>query len=125
MKLLVCGSRVWKDCGQISRYIATMLCKGYTHIITGGAKGADACAENIAIQFGMELTVVEAEWEKFGKAAGVLRNQKMLELEPDFVIGFMIGESRGTRDMLIRAMKANIPTEVVHGQSSGTQSKLG
>lgn len=53
-----------------------------------------------------------ADWQKYNKAAGPVRNGEMLKLHPDInlVLAFHddIDSSRGTADMVARAQKADI-----------------
>lgn len=103
MKILVCGGRDFDDYLFLTKgldYIA-----GYspiTHIVTGGASGADALAERYGKEKNIPVSVHKAEWHKYGKAAGPKRNQRMLDEEkPDYVVAFPGG--RGTTDMVRRA----------------------
>jgi hypothetical protein len=49
-----------------------------------------------------------ADWEKYGKAAGPIRNQQILvEGKPDLVVAFQGG--RGTANMVSRAQQAGVP----------------
>lgn len=67
-------------------------------IIEGGAKGADSAAADFAIVNYTKLTEVKADWEKYGKAAGMIRNRQMIDLKPDLVIAFPGGI--GTANMV-------------------------
>ena len=49
-------------------------------IISGGATGADALGEQFAKENNLELIVVPANWEKYGRAAGPRRNAEMAEM---------------------------------------------
>lgn len=53
-----------------------------------------------------------ADWNKYGKVAGPIRNSEMLKLHPDIdlVLAFHddLSESKGTRDMVHKAQKAGI-----------------
>lgn len=91
-----------------------LLLKGSV-VIHGGAEGADRLAGRWARFYGHQEEVYEAAWETHGRAAGPIRNHRMLiEGKPDRVIAFrMPGESRGTDDMIRRARGAGIPVEVV------------
>ena len=76
-------------------------------IISGGAKGADSLAADWAAVNWAGYEEYRADWNKHGKAAGPIRNQKMLdEGKPDLVIAFQGGN--GTNDMINRAKKADI-----------------
>lgn len=56
------------------------------HIIQGGAKGIDALAKEWTQSRGCIMTQVDAEWDKYGKSAGMRRNKDMINLKPDLVI---------------------------------------
>ena len=69
-------------------------------------------AGHVAKKYG--LTVVEhpADWQRYGKRAGMVRNGELLDTEPDLVIGFWLDESRGTGHCLKLADAMGIPLEV-------------
>ena len=133
MRVLVCGSREWTD----YEIVETVL-DGYFReefgagalVIEGGAAGADRCARAYCGLADVEHLTFPADWEKHGKAAGPIRNQRMLdEGKPDVVIAFKDGFQRdqrgassnwlapgGTEDLVRRAKAAGIPVYVVsHG----------
>jgi hypothetical protein len=58
---------------------------------------------------------VAAEWDTFGRAAGPIRNQSMIDMAPDLVLAFHndMDHSRGTVDTVDRAIKAGINVEVI------------
>ncbi len=111
MRVLVCGSRssLMRDA------ISAALCKlpdGST-VIHGGCVGPDMDADSTARRLGFSVIVEPADWKAHGRAAGPLRNQRMLDLhKPDKVLAFWDGTSAGTRDMIRRARKAGVPVEV-------------
>lgn len=110
--ILICGSRGWADGRPIGRMLDDRLAEGPVTVIHGGARGADALAGQEAARRGVPVMVVPAEWGLHGKAAGVIRNQKMLdEHSVDEVHAFRSeGKSSGTDDMLRRARRAGIST---------------
>lgn len=76
-------------------------------VISGGAPGADTIAHMWATRKGVASIVMRAEWKKFGKAAGPIRNKRMLdEGKPDLVIAFFGGD--GTANMIQQARFAGI-----------------
>ena len=80
-----------------------------THIISGAAsKGADALAIRWANENQIGLTKVPADWDKYGKSAGMIRNSVMIEMEPDAVIAYWDGTSSGTSNTIERAKDKNI-----------------
>jgi hypothetical protein len=89
-------------------------------IIEGGARGADRLASKWAEKNGISnqtFYVTKEDWEKQGKAAGHLRNTKMLEEgKPSLVVAFPGG--RGTKNMVEQAKAAGIPVfEVTFNES--------
>lgn len=105
MKVLICGDRKWSN---RERFHQVLWWFPITHIVTGGAKGADFMAESYAAVSKIPWQTFEAEWKKYGRAAGPKRNQKMLDEDPDLVIAFHndIFSSKGTKDMVKRAARA-------------------
>lgn len=79
-------------------------------VITGGAKGADTVAHDLARGLGAKTVVIMADWKRHGNGAGPIRNGKMLDLQPDLVIGFTLGKSVGTRNCLKQAKMRGIDT---------------
>ena len=114
-KILVCGSRDWTDFIRVQDIIREHAnCPIYdTMIVHGGARGADRQAHLAAQRLKMQIKVYKANWDAQGKAAGPIRNQRMLDEEkPDLVIAFHKDGSRGTQDMIDRATRAGVPVRV-------------
>ena len=113
MRVIVCGGRelanaafVWLNLDRIHAE------KPFTHFMQGGARGADAIARDWAItKPGIEMYICKANWDKDGKAAGPIRNARMLEWKPDLVVAFPGG--RGTADMVRQAKTAGIPVKQI------------
>jgi hypothetical protein len=76
-------------------------------VIAGGARGADTLAVEWAKEREVMVEVYMAEWDQFGRKAGPIRNQRMLdEGKPDLVVAFPGG--RGTAGMIALAEKAGV-----------------
>lgn len=69
---------------------------GIKGVVQGGARGADAFGKDIAIELGLWNIEVPAQWNRFGKSAGYMRNVEM-SLKAGTCILFPGG--RGTRHM--------------------------
>jgi hypothetical protein len=83
-------------------------------ICHGDARGADREAGYEARRLGLEVVVFPANWSRYGKAAGPIRNQQMLdEFKPDLVLAFPILTSVGTYDMIMKATRAGVPVEII------------
>lgn len=104
MKVLVCGGRNYHDSNKVAEILGGIL---PDLIITGGATGADQEARQWAAKLGAPICMFPAQWDRYGEAAGPIRNAWMLEFgKPDLVVAFPGG--RGTADMISKARKAGI-----------------
>lgn len=110
MNVLICGGRNFTDESLIGPVIEA-LDPGEDVVIHGGAPGADLTAGKLARRRGVHSAVVFAHWDEHGPAAGPLRNQAMLHLDPDKVIAFPGG--RGTENCIRQAEALGIPVERV------------
>lgn len=92
--------------------IGEYLPKGITEIVSGGAKGIDMCARQYALEHRIKLTEFIPEYEKYGRAAPLKRNMKII-CYADVVIAFWDGTSKGTEYVIrnCRQMKKEI---IVH-----------
>lgn len=98
LKLLVCGGRAYNDRDFLWSWLDVFSkTNTVTHIITGGATGADALASAWACERGIQQVIVPANWRVHGKGAGPIRNLAMAELKPNLVIAFPGGS--GTASM--------------------------
>ena len=108
MVILVCGGRTYNNKDKVNEVLSSIHKeKPITVLIHGAAKGADTLAGYWARENGIKEKQYPALWNTHGKAAGIMRNQKMLDdNKVDLVIAFPGG--KGTADMVERAKKANI-----------------
>jgi hypothetical protein len=75
-------------------------------IVHGNARGADRWAALIAKELGYKVEPHPANWTRYGRSAGPIRNREMLASGVVLVIAFPGG--RGTDDMIKQAMKAGV-----------------
>jgi hypothetical protein len=128
MKLIVAGGRDFKDKGFLVRELDSLLL-GDPHllpedveIVHGGCPtGADRFAAEYAHFRDFRVKVFLANWDKYGKAAGPIRNSEMAEYvsqsrnqELGHCILFWNGKSTGTWSMFQQARKHRIPTTVYY-----------
>ena len=106
--MLVCGGRSYTDKERLwSTLNGFLQSRRVRRVISGGARGADTMAEDWAKARGIECVVFHADWAKYGRAAGPIHNQQMLdEGRPTLVVAFPDG--RGTADMVRRARSAGV-----------------
>jgi len=117
-KILICGSRDWEDRYAILRRIRELLEEHGNDItiISGAARGADRIAASWCKTLGVNLIEVHADWKRYGKAAGPIRNKLMLDMNPDLVIAFHedLDNSKGTKNTVDEADKRGIKVEKIN-----------
>jgi hypothetical protein len=108
-KVLVCGGRDYSDAKSLNMVLdAAHYANPIVMLIHGAARGADTLAEKWAEANGVTSNAYPADWKRDGKAAGPMRNQRMLDqCKPHIVIAFPGG--KGTADMIRRAEAAGVP----------------
>lgn len=119
MKVLCCGDRNWDQWAPIWTCLRALKPLGYTQLVHGNARGADRMSGFVGQKIGYEVFPVAAEWEKHGRAAGPIRNRKMLTDHPDIelVVAFHadLANSKGTKDMVEIAEARGIRVERITG----------
>ena len=96
IKLAIVGSRSFNDLEAFNKYMA-LLNDWFEiiQIISGGAKGADTFGEEYAIVNNIPAMIFRADWKKYGKKAGYIRNVDIIK-NCDVCIAFWDGRSKGT-----------------------------
>jgi predicted Rossmann-fold nucleotide-binding protein len=104
--LIIAGGRNFRMNRQDIRRLCSLVADhGYTAVISGGASGADLCGEVFAYCLDLPLIIVDADWNKHGKAAGPIRNKEIAKIGHGLAI--FTGGS-GTNSMNFEALKAGI-----------------
>ncbi len=80
-------------------------------VVSGGARGADTLAEQWAGEQHLVFNEMNADWERFGKRAGLLRNHDMAKIG-NVLCAFWDGKTRGTRNMIGEAMKEGLEIHI-------------
>lgn len=111
MKIVIFGSREFTDYEYASKFISTFE-KSDIEIISGCARGADNIGKLYAEQYGIKLYQFPANWKKYGKAAGYVRNNEMADF-CDVGLCFWDGKSRGTKHMIETLKKRNKPCYII------------
>ena len=110
-RVLVCGGRDYGDRAALFAALDRLHAeRRFTMLIAGGARGADTLAAEWANSRGVPAEIYMADWKRQGRAAGPIRNERMLrEGKPDLVVAFPGG--KGTAGMV--ALARNATVEVV------------
>src|SRR6266851_576424 len=109
MRILVTGSREWTDWETIQRALQEAGDGDWNTLIHGDCStGADSIADNFGCFCCWEIERYPADWAKYGKAAGPVRNQEMVDAGADICLAFFQpgAANRGTADCVSRAEKA-------------------
>ncbi len=112
MKVIIAGGRQFNDYSLLFDVCSHMLQnQKEVEIVSGTAGGADKLGERFAQEKGYALKQFPANWEKFGKGAGYIRNKEMAEYA-DALVCFWDGKSKGTKHMIDLAEKQGIRVKV-------------
>jgi hypothetical protein len=115
MRIIIAGSRTFDDIDLLFQTMDELVHKQKLKqvvILSGHANGADIFGEEWAWKRGHSYEVYRPNWDKFGNAAGPIRNTEMVS-KADAIVAFWDGESRGTADVLRKARKAKLKVKVV------------
>lgn len=113
MKLAIVGSRTLTDAQLVADEADRINAETpVTELISGGAAGADRLGEAWARTHDIPVRKLLPDWDRHGRAAGIIRNSDIVA-RADRVIAFWDGASRGTRDTIAKARKADKLLKVV------------
>ena len=115
VKIGIVGSRNFSDYELLKVNIDHFVNRYETDefvIVSGGAKGADSLAEKYASERHFNIIIHRADWNKHGRAAGMIRNGLIVS-DSDVLVAFWNGSSKGTKNTIDRAKKKGIPVHVI------------
>lgn len=114
-RIVIGGCRDFNDYSIFEPFVDKCLqrlsAEGNIVILSGHCSGVDTMAEKYAKEHDYELEIYPAEWEKYGKKAGPLRNELMVQ-KSNYVIAFWDEKSRGTKSLIQYAEKNDRPIRV-------------
>lgn len=112
MKVLVTGGRNFSDRVLLFKSLDEIHTEyGFDTLIHGGAKGADSLSGEWAKTKDIKVLVFPADWKRYGKSAGMIRNKQMINELPNLVIAFPGG--KGTANMVRIAEKSEIKVIII------------
>ena len=122
MNLIIAGCRDFTDRDIIYEGIDLFINEYGTpdRIIEGGASGVDRIAGEYAREHNIPLQICKADWNKYGRAAGPIRNDKMARhvrdciYEPGYLLAFWDGKSRGTKNMIDTAERYGLSVAIIN-----------
>jgi hypothetical protein len=124
VRVLVTASRDWADKDTLVSALSAVYLEWKKTagqdtefvVVQGGARGGDAMAEGWATAMATLDSRVRSEthpadWARYGRAAGHIRNQEMIDTGIDRTLAFPLGRSPGTRGCMRLAKKAGVPVK--------------
>lgn len=116
MKTIIAGSRDITDYDYVEKAIKE---SGFniTEVVCRGARGVDTLGASWANTYGVPVKYFPANWDKYGRGAGPIRNKEMA-LYADALIALWDGISKGTGDMIQQARLVNLNRFVKIGDIS-------
>ena len=107
--LIIAGGRDFNDYPLLERTVDQFLkdVRDEITIFCGKASGADSLGERYALARGYAVQYFPALWKKFGRAAGPVRNQEMVD-RADALVAFWDGKSRGTAHIIGAARRQQL-----------------
>jgi rubrerythrin len=118
--VIIAGGRDFEEprhyqmmCKEVDEFLGPYEDNHNIYIVSGMAKGADTLGIMYAESRGYSYIPFPADWDRYGKGAGHIRNQEMSDVS-DALVAFWDKESRGTKDMIARAIKLGLVVKVVN-----------
>jgi hypothetical protein len=111
MKTIIAGSRGFDDLFVMMMEMAKLDWRP-TEVVSGTAPGADRTGECWANMFDIPLKRMPAQWDKFGRVAGKMRNVEMAEYA-EALVAFWDGISPGTWHMIDTAKRLGLKVVII------------
>lgn len=110
MKLIIAGSRNFGiGIATLEDILYHFEIEGeIEEVVSGRARGIDSLGEHYADCHNLDCIMYPADWDKYGKSAGPMRNKEMAEYA-DALLLIWDGESRGSKNMKSQMEKLNKP----------------
>lgn len=108
MRVIIAGSRNYTNYLELVSFCDQVLSGTESiEIVSGTARGADSMGEKYANERGYKISRFPADWNKYGKSAGYVRNKEMADYA-DGLIAFWDGQSKGTLHMINLAKEKSL-----------------
>lgn len=112
MKIAIIGSREAGNINLEQELINRLGIFTNDTIISGGARGIDTLAAQVARKHGIRLLEFRPDYATYGRGATFVRNRQIVD-EADVVIAFWNGTSRGTKYTIEYAKKKYVPVVII------------
>jgi len=126
-RIIICGGRHFDSYEKLESIVDGVvgtlnLSNEDIEIVSGHCAGTDQLGEQYADKHGIKCAVFPAEWKKYGRAAGPVRNSQMIDYaaasEKPMVVAFVSPKSKGTLDTVRKAEKKGFKVVVTRYEVS-------
>lgn len=124
LRIIISGGRDFNDYNLLRNSVIKIITDKTTFpdlavIVSGMARGADMLGVQFADEMGLEIVRFPADWNRFSKAAGYIRNIEMAKFASEInnngcLIAFWDGKSKGTKHMIDTAKKYKLEVYVIN-----------
>ena len=117
-KILVAGTRTFDNAALLTETLNGIIggINDKVLIVEGGARGADTLARDYAMAKDLGLVEINADWARYGRAAGIKRNNAMVDFvgAGGIAVFFWDGKSKGTAQCIKAAKAKGIETIIIN-----------
>lgn len=111
--VIVAGGRQFSDYNLLKTTLDKLFStRKPTAIVCGEAKGADTLGKKYAEEHRIPVISMPADWNKYGKQAGYIRNEEMAK-KAQALVAFWDGSSSGTKHMIETAKAKGMPVRTI------------
>ena len=128
LTVLVTGCRYWQPVEEMKQELSALK---PSLVIHGACSGVDSVADSVCKQLDINIVSMPAEWRKYGKVAGIKRNDAMVQMlvampTRKLVLAFHrdLNSSKGTKDCVTRAQRAGLEVRLIDGVEPPTLRPL-
>lgn len=128
-RVIVAGSRYFNNKTLMFKKLDEVMqtLSAPVEIVSGHCRGADILGEEYARKNNIPLITFPADWNKYGKRAGYIRNKQMAEYaqkDNGILVAFPMGESRGTMMMIAIAKAYHLQCVVISAENNNVTKSM-
>lgn len=116
LRVIIAGGRDFDNytllCSKLDKILSRVCQTHEIHIVCGIARGADMLGAEYAKARNYTVDSYPAEWNRYGKRAGYIRNEQMAN-NADALVAFWDTQSKGTSHMIMLAREKQLKVRVI------------
>lgn len=113
MRTIIAGSRDFDDYEYMESCLEDVQTYAWSigEVVCGGARGADSLGSKWAHDNEVFVNLFPAQWNKYGRSAGYIRNEEMAQYA-EALVCFWDGKSKGSKHMVDIAIRDGLYVKV-------------